>query len=158
MEHTKYTRVDLKDIVTTICYNCFSKERTIWGFWISQGDRWANHLPLVNKIYWERVKKELEDEIAKQGYSNLVVGDVMPLWEQVATLLIYGYGVEIPCYQNYQHGDTFQKRIGCITLDKIISVAIEWEQERNLDWLYVREGLNINNCIEEFTLQVILKK
>jgi hypothetical protein len=155
MEHTKYNAVDLEDIVYTLCFEAFSKEKTIWSFWINKQDRWANSLPLVNKIYWETQKYILEKEMETQGYSFITIGDVLPFWKQVATILIHGYGVEIPCYYPPEHNQNDYKRMGVITLDKIISVALYWEQNKNLDWLYLREGFRLQNVSERFLMDVI---
>jgi hypothetical protein len=162
MEHTKYNAVELEDIVQTLCFEAFSKEKTIWSFWINKNDRWANSLPLVNNIYWERQKYIFEKEMEEKGYSLITIGETLPFWKAVAIILIHGYGVEIPCYGPYEHSnsfiDAYCKRIGEITLDKIISVALDWEQNKNLQWLYLREGFRLDNVAERFLLEVITKK
>jgi hypothetical protein len=149
--------IEISDIVTDICYECFSKERSVWSFWINKSDQWAKSLPLAGKIMHTELINQMEKELEATGKSYTVVGDMPQDWQCIAFLLIHGYNVQIPCYENIDHKNPNAGQvIGYLSLDNIIATALDWNINRNLDWLYIQEGIYINNLMEDF-IHCVLK-
>ena len=159
MEHTNILKtepVDILHIITDICFESFSRGRSIFSFWVNKEDYWGKHLPLAGKLFMAKLLADLESDLELKGKSTLIIGNCPEYWQLVAFILINGYNVEIPCYYPFEPNDPKSGELmGYLSYDRILQTCIRWEREHNLEWLFIAEGCYSQVQFERFVLEII---
>jgi len=147
MEHTT---IDVNSLVVDICYECFSKEASFDFFWVDRYEQWGKSLEKAGAILKAQIELEQQN-----NPKILVVGDYPQYWQKISFVLIHGYGVQIPCYKPLNKNKA-QETIGFLSLDGIINTALDWQQNNELEWQFIENGLFWgHNYLEKFIKQAI---